>query len=97
MSATTPKQTLDSESSGGSNANLVSPADALYSTCRHEILDETCGIPMPTKENTKTAITALIRDGRPPVAGVFGNGPLLVSNIPESSASETAEVVLGIE
>ena len=98
----TPKQTLpqDPDSPEGRTKNstvVVSPAEALYSTCRHEILNKECGIPMSTKEDTKKAIAALIEDERPPIASVFGNGPLLVSNIPASSAKENAEVVLGIE
>ena len=74
-----------------------SAAAALYSICRHEILDDSCGIPIKSKEQTKQAIAALINDDRPPIAGVFGNGPLLVSNIPASSLGENAEVVLGID
>ena len=93
MSTPTPTKPQDSES----DVPVVSPADSLYSICRHEILDKTCGIPMPTKDDTKNAIAALIQDDRPPVAGVFGNGPLLVSDIPASAAKENAEVVLGIE
>lgn len=94
----TPKHTKpqNSESAEGHVA-VVSPADTLYSTCRHEILDKNCGIPMRTKDDTKKAIAALIQDDRPPVAGVFGNGPLLISDIPASSAKEDANVVLGIE
>ncbi len=80
-----------------STESTESAAAGLYSTCRHEILDESCGIPMKSKEQTKTVIASLINDDRPPIAGVFGNGPLLVSDIPASSLGENAEVVLGID
>jgi len=56
-----------------------------------------CGTPMASKEATKRAVAALIEDGRPTVANVFGNGPLLLSNIPRSSMAQNAEVCLGIE
>lgn len=75
----------------------ASAAAALYSTCRHEILSNECGIPMTCKDETKKAIDALLQDERPPIAGVFGNGPLLISDVPVSSKIENAEVVLGIE
>ena len=59
--------------------------------------DRSSGIPMRTKEDTKKAITMLIEDERPPIANVYGKGPLLLSNVPESSVSKNAEVALGIE
>jgi len=68
----------------------------IYCTCRHATLCSKCGIPMNTKDDTKKAIDALIVEDRPPLANVFGNGPLIVSDIPKSTINN-AEVVLGIE
>eukprot|EP00536_Pseudo-nitzschia_multiseries_P003952 jgi/Psemu1/323232/estExt_fgenesh1_pg.C_630023 len=52
---------------------------------------------MTTKEATKTAIDALIHEERPPLANVFGNGQLLVSDVPESAKNSDEGVVLGID
>lgn len=52
---------------------------------------------MNTKDDTKREIDALIHDDRPAIASVFGNGPLLLSNVPESALNSDAGVVLGID
>mmetsp|Transcript_1238 Transcript_1238/g.3149 ORF Transcript_1238/g.3149 Transcript_1238/m.3149 type:complete len:380 (+) Transcript_1238:254-1393(+) len=72
-------------------------AAVICCTCPHATLCKKCGIPIATKEATKTAIDALIHDERPPLTNVFGNGPLLVSNVPESAKNSNAGVVLGID
>jgi hypothetical protein len=91
--------TAKSESSEGEKENngASSSAAAIYCTCRHATLCNKCGIPMSSKDATKRAIAALIEDERPAFVSVFGNGPLLVSNIPKSSMTENSEVSLGIE
>ena len=91
--------TAKSESSEGEKENngASSSLASLYCICRHATLCTKCGIPMSSKDDTKRAIAALIKDERPAFVSVFGNGPLLVSDIPKSSMTENAEVALGIE
>lgn len=79
----------------------------IYCTCRHATLCKQCGIPMKTKDDTKRIIKSLLVGERPPLANVFGNGPLVISDIPKSSIARSnddkgdnnnnSEVVLGIE
>jgi len=69
----------------------------IYCKCRHATLCNKCGIPMATKDATKRAIDTLINHERPPIANVFGNGPLLLSNVPESALNSNRGVVLGID
>ena len=69
----------------------------IYCKCCHATLCNKCGIPMTTKDATKRAIDTLIYHERPPIANVFGNGPLLLSNIPDSALNSNTGVVLGIE
>lgn len=70
-------------------------AVVVYCTCRHAMLCEKCGIPMNTKDDTKKVIKSLLVDERPPLASVYGNGPLIVSDVPKSAMK--SEVVLGID
>lgn len=70
-------------------------AVVVYCTCRHATLCKKCGIPMKTKDDTKRVIKSLVVDERPPLASVYGNGPLIVSDVPNSAL--TSEVVLGID
>ena len=70
-------------------------AVVVYCTCRHATLCKKCGIPMKTKDDTKRVIKSLVVDERPPLASVYGNGPLIVSDVPNSAM--TSEVVLGID
>ena len=93
--------TAKSESSEGEKENNSASSSlalaSIYCTCRHATLCTKCGIPMSSKDDTKRSIAALIKDDRPAFVSVFGNGPLLVSDIPKSSTMENAEVALGIE
>jgi len=81
----------------GKENNDSLSSTAIYCTCRHATLCDKCGIPMSSKYATKKAIAALIEDERPTLLSVFGNGPLLLSNIPKSSMTENSEVALGID
>lgn len=89
--ASTPDTTIENEESP------LTTTPTIYCTCRHATLCKKCGIPMNTKDDTKREIDALIHDDRPAIASVFGNGPLLLSNVPESALNSDAGVVLGIE
>lgn len=51
---------------------------------------------MINKEDTKSAISALVEDERPARANVAGNGPLLLSDIPESAINSN-DVMVGID
>jgi ribonuclease H2 subunit A len=51
---------------------------------------------MANRDDTKAVVQALHDSARPPRSNVFGNGPLLLSDIPKS-ASTNEPVVLGID
>lgn len=89
--------TPKTESPEDGKENSGSSSTVIYCTCRRATLCNKCGVPMSSKYATKKAIASLIEDERPPLASVFGNGPLLLSNIPNSSLAENAGVVLGID
>jgi ribonuclease HII len=78
----------------------------LYSSCRHA----KCGWALQDRNETKAALTALLVEGRPPVSNVYGNGPLLISDIPAScrhsedgniningGSVKKSDIVLGID
>lgn len=79
----------------------------IYCSCRHATLCKQCGIPMKTRDDTKRIIQSLLVGERPPLANVFGHGPLLISDIPKSSIASrsnddqgdnnNSEVVLGVD
>jgi len=73
------EQKLETKGDGNEETSTI------YCTCRHATLCKQCGIPMKTKDDTKRIIKSLLFDERPPLANVFGNGPLVISNIPKSS------------
>jgi hypothetical protein len=75
-------------------------ADHLYSSCRHA----KCGWALQDRDETRAALTALLLEGRPPVSNVYGNGPLLISDIPTScrrpdngGSVKKRGIVLGID
>lgn len=93
----TTNKTKEEESSSCSNSNNSVGVDHLYCQCRIANHCRHCGIPMKDRDATKAAVEALCTDPRPAIANVYGNGPLLLSDIPASCSSSTAEVVLGID
>ena len=78
------------------------PASAnIYCRCPRPAFCKKCGNPLASRKASADALTALVRDHRPDGAGVFGNGPLLLSDCPASTTTkkekENTGVVLGIE
>lgn len=71
-------------------------SSSLYCYCKHASCCSECGKPMPSKEDTKSIVAALESDERPARSNVEGNGPLLLSNIPDSCGRED-EVLVGID
>lgn len=71
-------------------------ASDLYCYCKPGSSCSKCGKPMINKEDTKAAVSALIENERPARANVAGNGPLLLSNIPES-VRDSNEVLVGVD
>jgi ribonuclease H2 subunit A len=69
----------------------------LYCSCRHPILCKKCGQNHTDREQTKKSIDHLVRGIRPNLTNVFGNGPLLVSDIPSTAVTDQYGVVLGID
>lgn len=63
----------------------------LYCSCRHSILCTKCGQPHSNRTETKQSVDALVTgQNRPPLANVFGHGPLLVSDVPPSSLKSSS-------
>jgi ribonuclease H len=75
----------------------------IYCHCGNATLCNKCGKPMSDRDATKRAVEALCVKTRPAPASVFGNGPLLLSDIPESAIRNASNstfdpvVVLGID
>lgn len=79
----------------------------LYCNCRHGKC--CCGKALKDRNETKAMVQALLMEHRPLLANVYGNGPLLVSNIPQScfrsqdddkdrpSTMKKTDIVLGID
>jgi ribonuclease H len=75
-----------------------SVVDHCYCQCRIAAHCNQCGKPMKNRDATKEAVEALCTDPRPAIANVFGNGPLFLSDIPQScSGTNNDEIVLGID
>ncbi|KAG7353716.1 ribonuclease HII [Nitzschia inconspicua] len=76
----------------------VSNLDHCYCQCRIAVHCNRCGKPVKDRDATKEAVGALCTQSRPRIANVFGNGPLFLSDIPEScSSNSSSEIVLGID
>jgi ribonuclease H len=72
-------------------------ASSLYCNCNQNAsCCKECGKPMANRDDTKAVVQALHDSARPPRSNVFGNGPLLLSDIPKSVSTNEA-VVLGID
>eukprot|EP00980_Cylindrotheca_fusiformis_P003299 scaffold743_cov117-Cylindrotheca_fusiformis.AAC.18 len=71
-------------------------ASGLYCYCKNASCCSKCGKPMTNKEDTRSAISALIENERPARANVAGNGPLLLSDVPQS-VKECNDVMVGID
>jgi ribonuclease H len=73
--------------------------DILYCQCRIAVHCNRCGKPMKDRTATNEAVKALCTIPRPRISNVFGNGPLLLSDIPKSctSPSPNHDIVLGID
>jgi ribonuclease H len=76
----------------------------LYCACRHPILCSKCGQAHTDRDHTRKSVQHLVDGIRPKLANVFGNGPLLVSDVPESARDKPGIdqqqqpcVVLGID
>jgi ribonuclease HIII len=81
------------------NDNTATDKDLLssvYCYSKHASSCSEYGKPMATKAETKSAVAMLETNKRPPRSNVAGNGPLLLSNIPES-VKNSKEVLLGID
>ena len=85
--------TMTEDSNGSSS--LVS--SSVYCYCNHGLCCNRCGKPMKNRNDTKTVIESLYTSKRPARSNVFGNGPLLLSDVPESSKGKGNRVVLGID
>ena len=74
--------------------NLV---QSMYCACKNQQSCQQCGIPFDSRETTKLALTKL--QERPPLSNVYGNGTLLVSDVPKSSSNTSSDrgIVLGID
>lgn len=82
-------------------------AASLYCPCRHPVLCDKCGKPQTSRDDTKSVLRSLLSDGRPPLYNVYGNGPILLSDIPRSCVNQetkernetmtTIDIVLGID
>jgi ribonuclease H2 subunit A len=76
---------------------------SIYCTCRIALSCNKCGKPMKDRTATQQVVKALCENKRPELANVFGNGPLLLSDIPESakadlsSTSPPPEISIGID
>ncbi|KAL3932284.1 MAG: hypothetical protein SGARI_004005 [Bacillariaceae sp.] len=58
---------------------------SIYCTCRLALSCNKCGKAMKDRAQTQQVVKALCGNRRPDLMNVFGNGPLLVSDIPESA------------
>jgi ribonuclease HII len=68
----------------------------IYCSCLHRSsMCHDCGQPLDDKKMTQHSIEALISTERCPISNVYGNGPLVLSNVPESSSNK--DIVLGID
>ena len=70
---------------------------SMYCSCKNQQSCQQCGIPFDSRETTKLALTKL--QERPPLSNVYGNGTLLVSDVPKSSSNTSSDrgIVLGID
>ena len=73
------------------SADLVA---SIYCHCKNALTCSKCGTPMPTREDTKVVMNSL--NDRPANANVFGNGALVVSDIPKS-CREKEPVIVGVD
>jgi ribonuclease H2 subunit A len=71
------------------------PHSGVYCYCLHALNCTQCGKPHDDRPATKTAIQHILEDPRPVRTNVYGNGPLLVSDVPEST--KRTPIVLGID
>jgi ribonuclease H len=97
----TPIEKQDETDSNSTNVSTTTVVDKLYCQCRIAVHCNQCGKPMKDRATTNEVIKALCSTPRPSIANVFGNGPLLLSDIPEScctiSSSPNHDIVLGID
>jgi ribonuclease H len=75
----------------------------VYCYCSHALNCSLCGKPRDSRTSTQEAIRHILEDLRPVRSNVFGNGPLLVSDIPVSAKQQQQPeqppppIVLGID
>ena len=75
-------------------------SDDVYCYCSHALNCSLCGQPRDNRASTQEAIRHILEDVRPLRTNVFGNGPLLVSDIPVSAKQQGQQqtpIVLGID
>jgi len=73
------------------------PHSDVYSYSLHAVNCKECGKPRQDRTATKKAIQHILEDPRPVRTNVFGNGPLLVSDIPVSAKKPNTPIILGID
>ena len=78
------------------NDNNVEATRCLYCSCHKPMTCTKCGTPLVDREQTRRQVKALQQNPRHPEYSVFGNGPLLVSEIPDS-CKDGSPVSLGID
>lgn len=89
---------LSTASEPDETVNDVDDDDGLYCYCLHASLCRRCGQPRPDRASTKNAIHRALKEPRPLRTNVFGQGPLLVSDIPASATpGANKPIVLGID
>ena len=81
------------------NDTVLVDLSKIYCTCLHRSsMCHDCGQPLDSKQMTQQSIEALISTKRCPISNVYGNGPLLLSNVPDvPESSNKKEIVLGID
>jgi ribonuclease H2 subunit A len=87
--------TESSNENNENNENNKNLASSVYCYCNHASSCKKCGKPTASKADTKFVIESLYSSERSPQSNVFGNGPLLLSDIPKSAHED--EVIVGID
>lgn len=72
------------------------PHDDVYCYCLHALTCHQCGKPRADRTGTKAAVQHMLEDPRPIRSNVYGQGPLLLSDVPVP-ARTNGPVVLGID
>ena len=90
----------ESSSSSSSSSSDLLASSSIYCYCHQAATCCTkCGIPLSNRDDTQKVMELLCHSERPMKANVFGNGPLVMSDIPQSARSQNSKggVILGID